>query len=141
MNIEMGGQKFENVEIPLLWGKRAILEDKKGRISIISLERKEAVIEILGDKPAPDIQFELVGDGFKIIIDGQVLYIFYPDKRIISGISLDLPECEIQNSGIRVGSNVFSGNRVVGFDVGIVVDERGISMGAPLPDGLAKLII
>ena len=44
MNIDMGTQKFMNVDIPLLWGKRAIIEDKKGKISIISLEGKEAVI-------------------------------------------------------------------------------------------------
>jgi len=27
MNLNMGGQRFEDVKIPLIWGKRAILED------------------------------------------------------------------------------------------------------------------
>jgi hypothetical protein len=139
--LEMGNQRFENVEIPLLWGKRAILEDKKGRISIISLEGAEAVIEILGNKPAPNIQYEPIEDGFKIIVDGQELYSFDPKRRTITGLSLKLPECEIQSTGIRVGSNMFSGNTVIGFGVGIVVDERGIGMGAPLPEGLAKLVV
>ena len=84
MNLYMGGQKFDNVEIPLLWGKRAVLEDKKGRISIISLEGEEAVIEVLGDKPAPNIQYELIDDGFKIIVDGQELYSFDPNRRQVS---------------------------------------------------------
>lgn len=141
MNLNMGSQKFENVEIPLLWGKRAILEDKKGRISIISLEGAKAVIEVLGDKPAPNIQYELIDDGFKIIIDGQELYSYDPGRRIITGLSLKLPECEIQSTGIRVGTNMFSGNIIMGFGVGIVVDERGIGMGAPLPEGLAKLVV
>ena len=72
MNLNMGFQVFKNVQIPLLWGKRAVLEDKKDRISIISLERTEAIIEVLGDKPAPNIQYELIEDGFKIIIDGSL---------------------------------------------------------------------
>ena len=141
MNLNMGGQVFDNVEIPLLWGKRAVLEDKKGRISIISLEGKDAVIEVLGDKPAPNIQYELIEDGFKIIVDGKELYNFDPERGIITGLLLNLPECEIQKSGIRVGTNMFSGNMVAGFGVGIVVDERGIGMGAPLPEGLAKLVV
>ena len=141
MNLNMGGQKFENVEIPLLWGKRAVLEDKKGRISIISLEGTEAVTEVLGNKPAPNIQYELIEDGFKIIIDGKELYSFDPEKRIITGLSLKLPECEIQSTGIRVGDSFFAGNVIMGFGVGIVIDERGIAMGAPLPEGLAKLLV
>ena len=141
MNLKMGNQRFENVEIPLLWGKRAILEDKKGSISIISLEGTEAVIEVLGNKPAPNIQYEPIEDGFKVIVNGQELYSFDPKRRTITGLSLKLPECEIQNTGIRVGSNLFSGNMIVGYGVGIVVDERGIGMGAPLPEGLAKLVV
>jgi hypothetical protein len=141
MNLNMGNQRFENVEIPLLWGKRAILEDKKGRISIISLEGVNAVIEVLASKPAPDIQYELIKDGFKIIVMEQELYSFNPGKRIITGLLLKLPECEIQKTGIRIGSNMFSGSMITGFGVGIVVDERGIGVGAPLPEGLAKLVI
>lgn len=141
MNLNMGSQKFENVEIPILWGKRAILEDNNGKISIISLEGAEAVIEVLGDKPAPNIQYELIEDGFKIIIDGQELYSLNPVRKIITGLSLKLPEFEIQSTGIRVGSNSFSRNMIVGFGVGIVVDEQGIGMGAPLPEGLAKLVV
>jgi hypothetical protein len=141
MNLNMGGQKFNNVEIPLLWGKRAVLQDKENKISIISLEGEEAVIEILGDKPAPNIQYELIEDGFKIIINDNELYSYNPGKKTITALSLNLPECEINNSNIRVGTNMFSGNMVSGFGVGIIVDERGLGMGAPLPDGLAKLVV
>lgn len=141
MNLNMGSQSFENVEIPLLWGRRAILQDAKGRISIISLDGDEAVIEVLGDKPAPNIQYELIDDGFKIIVDEEELYTYDPSRKVVTGLVLKLPECEIQSSGIRVGTNMFSGNMVVGFGVGIVVDERGMGMGAPLPEGLAKLVV
>lgn len=141
MNLRMGSQNFNNVEIPLLWGKRAILEDKKGKISIISLEGNEAVLEVLGNEPAPNMQYELIKDGFKIIIDGQELYGFDPDRRLITGLSLKLPECEIKSTGIRVGNNMFSGNTFIGFGIGIVINEQGIGMGAPLPQGLAKLVV
>lgn len=139
MNLNMGSQVFRNVQIPLLWGKRAVLQDEKGRLSIIFLGGSEPEIEILGDKPAPGIKYELIKDGFKIYKDGAELYAFYPEKKIISGLSIKLPECEIGKSGTRIGTNMFSGNMVVGFGVGIVVDERGIGMGAPLPPELANL--
>ena len=141
MNLQMGNQSFMNVEIPILWGKRAILEDKKGRVSIISLEGDEAVLEILGNKPAPNIQYEIIKDGFKIIINDEEVYCFYPESLIVTGLKLKLPECEINKSGIRIGSNWFSGNVIMGFGVGIAVDEQGISIGGPIPEGLAILVI
>ena len=137
----MGSQSFRNVEIPILWGKRAILQDKKDRISIISLEGEKAEIEVLGNKPAPKIEYELISNGFKIMRLGKDIYSFNPHSRTITGLSLMLPEIEIGGDSIRIGSNMFSGNMVSGFGVGIVVDERGIGMGAPLPEGLAKLVV
>ena len=59
--------------------------------------------------------------------------------RTITGISLKLPECEIQEAGIRIGTNSFSGNTIMGFGVGIIVDETGFGMGVSLPEALAKL--
>jgi len=141
MNLKMGSQTFQNVNVPLLWGKRAVLEDSKSRVSIISLEREKAKVEVLGNEPAQGIDYELIGNGFKIIIDGVELYSFDPVNKIITGLELKLPECQISSTSIRVGSNVFSGNTVVGAGVGIIVDENGIGMGAPLPEGLAKLVI
>lgn len=141
MNLNMGSQVFRNVAIPLLWGKRAVVQDQKGRLSIISLEGSEPQIEILGDKPAPGIKYELIKDGFKIYKDGVDLYAFYPDKKTISGLTIKLPECEIGINETRIGTTMFSGNVVVGAAVGIVVDERGVGMGASLPPGLAKLTV
>ena len=140
MNLKMGSQNFINVQIPLLWGQRAVLEDNEKRISIISLEGNKAKIEILADKPAPDIEYEIIDEGgIKIFSGGKTLYSYSPKIRTITSISLKLPECEIQDSGIRVGTNVFSGCTVMGGGVGIIVDETGFGMGAPLPEALAKL--
>ena len=141
MNINFGSQKFQNVEVPVLWGNRAILQDGEGKISIISLEGETAKIEVLGNKPAPNITYEIIDNGFKVIENEIEFYIFYPEKNTISGLAVKLPECEINDNEIRVGTNYFSGNMFYGFGVGIIVSENGIGMGAPLPEKLAKLIV
>ncbi len=141
MNLNMGSQKFEDIKIPLLWGKRAILEDKTGRISIILLDGKKAVIEVLGNEPAPNIQYEPIEDGFKVILNGQELYSFNKERRVIKGLSQRLPECEIQGGSVRIGSNILSGNKETGFGVGVAVYEQRIVMGADLPEGLARLVV
>jgi len=142
MNLKMGSQIFRNVQIPLLWGKRAIVEDSENKLSIISLEGKEAKVEILADTPAPMIEYEIIEDGFKILSEGKGLYIFSPKRRTITGVCLKLPECEISDGGIRIGSNSFSHNTVMGEGVGIVVDEMGgVGLGGPIPANLAVLSI
>lgn len=140
MNLNMEGKRFEDVKIPLLWGKRAILEDNTGRISIILLDGTKAVLEVLGNEPAPNIQYELIEGGFKVIHNGQELYSFDKKRRVIIGLSQKLPECEIQGSGIRIGSNILSRNKTIGFGVGVAVYEQRIVMGNSLPEGLARLV-
>ena len=49
MNLRMGRQVLMNVQIPLLWGERAIIQDKRNRISIIDLSGDKARIEVLAD--------------------------------------------------------------------------------------------
>ncbi len=140
MNLSMENQIFEDVRIPLLWGKRAILEDKIGRISIILLDGNKAVLEVLGNEPTSNIQYETIEDGFKVIHNGQDLYSFNRERRVITGHSQKLPECEIRGSGIRIGSNVLSRNKAIEFGVGVEVYEQRIVMGNSLPRGLARLV-
>jgi len=140
MNLSMENQIFEDVRIPLLWGKRAILEDKIGRISIILLDGNKAVLEVLGNEPTSNIQYEAIEDGFKVIHNGQDLYSFNRERRVITGHSQKLPECEIRGGGIRIGSNVLSRNKAIEFGVGVEVYEQRIVMGNSLPRGLARLV-
>jgi hypothetical protein len=141
MNLKMGNQTFANVQVPLLWGKRAVVLDSKNRLSVINLSGSIAKLEIVGDKPAPGIEFVPVSEGFVIKEDGKELYSFNPQEKLLKAIELKLPPCQISDIDIKIGGSVFSGNMVMGFGVGIVVDENGMSMGAPLPPGLAKLVI
>jgi len=140
MNLNMGNHIFEDVRIPLLWGKRAILEDKTGCISIILLDGNKVVLEVLGNEPTSNIQYELKEDGFKVIRNGQDLYSFDKKRRVITGHSQKLPECEIRGGGIRIGSNILSRSKVIEFGVGVEVYEQRIVMGNSLPKGLARLV-
>jgi hypothetical protein len=141
MNIQMGGQIFANVQIPLLWGSRAVIQDTKGRLSIIELSGSKARLEIVGDKPAPGIEFRLAFEGYEILGQNRPIYTYSPTEKILMGRNLGLPDCQIGPNAIRVGTNIFSGNIVEGSGVGIVVTETGIGMGAPIPKTLAELII
>lgn len=140
MNLNMENQIFEDVRIPLLWGKRAILEDKSGHISIILIDGNKAVLEVLRNEPTLNIQYEPIKDGFKVIHNGQELYSFDKKKRVITGHSQKLPECEIRGGEIRIGSNILSVNKSIGFGVGVEVYEHRIIMGNDLPRGLARLV-
>ena len=140
MNLNMENQVFEDVRIPLLWGKRAILEDKIGRISIILLDGNKAVLEVMGNEPTSNIQYEEIKDGFKVIHNGQDIYSFNRKKRVITGHTQKLPECEIRGGDIRIGSNVLSMSKALEFGVGVEVYEQRIIMGNSLPRGLARLV-
>lgn len=120
-------------------GARPIIEDNDGKLTIISLEGIEAKIEVIADEPAANIEYEIIENGFKILSEGQALYTFNPDSGIITLVSLNPPECEVGEGGIRIGSNCFSYNTIIGSVVGIIVNESGIGMGARIPESLAKL--
>lgn len=141
MNIRMGGQTFNDVQIPLLWGSRAIIQDQQGSLSVIDLSRDMAILEIVGDKPAPNVEFKPIIEGFEILENGNPIYSYNPQEKLLSSINLGLLDCKISQWEIRVGTNVFSGNTVSGFGIGIAVTKNGISMGTSLPPNLAKLII
>jgi len=137
----MGSQVFEDVQVPLLWGQRAVIQDRKGRISVIYLGGERAKPEIVADRPAAGTAFVPRIDGIVVLRDGKELYTYNPKEKMLTGIDLALPECQIAPWGIRVGTNQFRGSFISGFGVGIAVTETAISLGAPLPPGLAKLAI
>ena len=139
MNLRMGRRVLMNVQIPLLWGERAIIQDKQNRISIIDLSGDKARVEVLADEPAPGVSFLPLIDGIEILDDGVALYIYNPLEKTVSSLSLGLPEVHISAEGIRIGSNLFSGKFITGSGVGMAVRNEGISLGGPLPSKLAKL--
>jgi hypothetical protein len=110
-------------------------------VSVIDLVEQRARLEIVGDEPAPGVEFEPSIDGITIMRDGTELYEYVADEKLLRPITLRLPECQLLPAAVRIGSNTLSGNVVSGPGVGIVVDEDSFSMGAPVPPGLAKLAV
>jgi len=141
MNLRISGQSFQNVEIPVLWGERAVLVDPTGRVSVVNLGAPSARLEILGDEPAPGVAFRPFTGGLVIMESGADLYSFDRQERTLTSITLGLPEVRLEANAIVVGTNRFVGNRVSGFGVGIAITPSGIALGAPLPEGLAKLSV
>jgi hypothetical protein len=141
MNFRIANQSFVDVQIPLLWGQRAIIQDRKDRLSVIDLSEPRAKLEILGDEPAPGVTFEPSFSGFKILKNGLALYLYDPAEKRLESLSLGLPDCQVTPSAIRIGSNEFTGNSFVGYGVGLAVTPEGISVGTPLPSGLARLAV
>ncbi|MCW3158896.1 hypothetical protein [Micropruina sonneratiae] len=140
MNLAMGSQTFVGVEIPLLWGTRAVLQDHAGKLSVINLAGDVASLEVLADRPAPDISYAPTANDAFVIKKGEVeLYEYNPESKVLTSASLKLPSVQVVGDRIQVGGSVFSNNMIVGAGVGIVVTETGISMGAPLPRSLAVL--
>jgi hypothetical protein len=86
------------------------------------------------------LQYKSIEDGFKVIHNGQELYSFDKERRVITGHSQKLPECEIRGGGIRIGNSILSRGTAIGFGVGVEVYEQRIVMGNSLPEGLARLV-
>lgn len=139
MKCRIGSQVFVDVQIPVLWGKRAILQDASARLSVIDLSGDKARPEIMGDEPADGVEFVPTVDGFAICCSGKEMYRYSPNDKRLVGKAVGLPDCQITEEWIAVGNNRYSGSTVVGSPVGILVTENLVSMGAPLPPGLAEL--
>src|SRR5260370_12530902 len=112
----------------VVWGRGGVLEDKRGRLSVIDLSGETAALEILADEPAAGVKYVPRVDGFVLRSEGRDLYAYNPQERLLSSISLELPECQNTTQGIRVGGGQFIGNVFAGFGVGIVVTSTGLAM-------------
>ena len=137
MNIRLGPHFFADVDIPVLWGSRAILRDRQGHLSIINLEGEVPVLEVVDDKPARGAEFSPTMNGFMIIDRvGTGLYTLEPKTKLITSFVSRLPAVAVGLEEIRVGPNVLAGNIVAGIGVGMVITENGLTLGGPLPLGL-----
>lgn len=128
-----------NIEVPLLWGNRAILQDADGRVAVVDLSESVARLEVVGDEPAPGVEFRPETNGFVVASLGRDLYSYDPKRRELASITLGLPPVRFERNALVVGGNRFEGNLVSGFGVGVAITASSISLGAPLPARLAKL--
>jgi hypothetical protein len=136
----MGSHVFLSVEVPVLWGTRAVLQDPQGRLTVIDLGGERAKLEVLEDEPAQGILFAPRVDGFVLLApDGTELYKVNPTAKSISAISLELPPVTIARDAIRIGTNTFQSSMITGAGVGFIITENSIAVAGPLPSGLAAL--
>lgn len=141
MDIRFGSQVFSGVQIPLLWGARAVIGHPGGELSIIDLSGDLAKPEIVSNTPWKGVEYSEKEDGFVIYSDGKPSYFFSPSRKIIRDLSGKLPECEITNEQVRIGTNTIRNSMIQGFQVGMGVTENGFFIGGSAPKGLAPLII
>ena len=74
--------------------------------------------------------------------DGRELYSYNPKEKLLSSITLDLPDVQISDEVTRIGTNSFSRNRISGYGVGIAVRSDGIASSVRrFRQRLAKLAI
>lgn len=141
MNIQFGSQVFIGVQIPLLWGTRAVIGHPKGEISVIDLSGETAKPEIVINAPWQGVEYAEMEDGFVIYSESRAAYFYSPPRKIIRDLSGKLPECEIGKDRVRIGTNTISNSTIHGFQVGMGVTESGFFIGGPAPKGLAPLIV
>ena len=139
MNISFGGQVFSQVQVPLLWGQRAIVAHSGGEFSVLDLSGVVARPEIVKNTPASGVEYVEREDGVVVFKDSTEAFFFSPSRSLFRDISTSLPDCEIRKDSIRVGRSTVGTSVISGFQVGIGVSERGLFIGGPLPDGLAAL--
>ena len=139
MDIRLGGQLFRDVQIPLLWGSRAISQDRQGRLSVVDLS-EGVKIEIIGDEPVPGLPIVPNEHGFDVLVDGKPSYHYDPEQKKFTSIDLGLPDCQIGQKFVRIGANTFDSNSVIGVGIGVVVTQSKTWIGAPLPHELELLV-
>jgi hypothetical protein len=139
MDFRISGQFFSNVQVPLLWGSRAILRDQKGHLSIVNLDDEGARLEVVDDKPAAGANVLLGADTY-VILDSQSrrLYSVDPISKSLTAILLRLPPVTFGERELRLGLHAFEVN-MVGVEVGILVTESAVVLGGLLPSALATL--
>lgn len=141
MDLRFGSQTFSGVQIPLLWGTRAVIGHPNGAMSIIDLSGDAAKPEIVINAPWQGVEYAEKEDGFVIYSESKAAYFYSPPRKIIRDLAGKLPECEVTKDRVRIGTNVISNSTIHGFQVGMGVTETGFFIGGPAPKGLAPLIV
>jgi len=141
VDIRFGSQIFSGVQIPLLWGTRAVIGHPNGELSIIDLSGDAAKPEIVINAPWHGVEYAEKEDGFVIYSESKALYFYSPPRKVIRDLFGKLPECEITKDRVRLGTNIISNSMIHGFQVGIGVTESGFFIGGPAPKGLTPLIV
>jgi hypothetical protein len=148
----VGGNKFENVTFPLVFEDRYFMLEaspEKDVWTVLQLKNGDLIIEVLKNDPHTNPSSEVTTNPTGIITvsdkdSGKFLYKIRPESKstsIFGSINGKETEIKITDKEIRVGTNTFQNNMVIGSSVGIKVDKNGgVGMGGGLPQELKKFI-
>lgn len=140
MNITVGDRLLRDVDVPLLWGNRAIIQNRQGNISVVDLGTRPARLEILEDQPAPGVSFVPTISGFRILSSPDGPYTYQPKDRTLTSASGPLPDCQIDEHYVRVGTSVLGRGVSFGVGVGPRVTKDRVAFEVGLPVELAMLV-
>jgi hypothetical protein len=141
MDLWIGDQTLRDVDVPLLWGSRAVIQHRNGKLSVVDLGTRPARLEILNDQPAPGVNFVPTIGGFRILSYPEGSYDFSPKEKTLTSWSGDLPLCQIEDRQIRVGTSVLGRGEPFGVGVGPRVTADQIAFQLGLPGELAELMM
>jgi hypothetical protein len=150
--ISIGTNKFEKVAIPLAIEDRYFLiEEQNGNDlwTVFTFSDGQPVVEVLRNQPQQNALSTATTNptGIVTVSDpktGDFLYKLRPGSKnssIFGKIKGQETEIRVTDREIRIGTNVFQNNTVIGSAIGIKVGKDGsIGMGAGLPPELRKLL-
>ncbi len=149
----IGSNQFKNVTFPLVFEDRYFMLEaspEKDVWTVLQLKDGDLIIEVLKNEPHQNPSTEVTTNPTGIITvsdkdSGKFLYKIRPGSKntsIFGSINGAETEIKITDKEIRVGTNSFQNNMVIGSSVGIMVDKKGgMSMGGGLPKEFGELII
>ena len=149
--ISIGSNNFEKVAIPLAIEDRYFLiEEQNGNDiwTVFTFSDGQPVVEILRNQPQKNSLSTATTNptGIVTVADpntGAFLYKLRPGSKnssIFGKIRGEETEIRVTDREIRIGTNVFQNNTVLGSAVGIKIGKDGsIAMGVGLPPELRKL--
>ena len=151
-SINIGSNRFDNVAIPLVLDDRYFLlgegSDGADVWTVFTFVDGQPLIEVLNNLPQQNSisVVETNPTGIITVSDpktGKFLYKIRPGTKrssIFGTIQGKETEIKVLDREIRVGTNVFTQNTIVGFPVGIAVRGGSIAIGSPLPPEFQRLI-
>ena len=150
--INIGSNKFEKVTIPIAVEDRYFLleeENSNDIWTVLTFVDGKPIIEILRNAPKENPVSSVTTNptGVVTVSDpttGNFLYKLRPGAKnssIFGSLQGVETEIKITDREIRVETNVFQNNMIVGSQVGIKIDKNGgIAMGTGLPPEFQKII-
>jgi hypothetical protein len=140
MNLTLGSLRFQNIRIPVLWGNRAIIQEPNLVLSVIDIGDILPALEILRNEPALGVNFIPKWSGFQILRVPAESYEFDVREKAFTSETLDLPDVQVDEFYIRVGSDVYPNTVWFEDAVGLYVTSDDVRIGAPMPSALLRLV-